>query len=323
MKKAIVILAATACAFSATVQATVTGWDNGKGGGKVLYVGTTENDAGTNGVGTGLGKVSLDANNNTVIESVTVSEYDPSLKQFRIAADAKNEQTATIKTLTANDDSTITVANSGWTPLKQFKNLTINSLVANNAKVVVSEGETLTLGGYTGSISNITVNGTLNLTSSVTGLNSFTLDADSMIDGVYNVGTSGIDTLTITLSNADAITAALATGNSYEKQLTSSMWNAEKIGSAVLVAEGYTNGGLLFQNTADGKYYSSAVWSNNGMTVTFSDEVLLNLDTVYAVAKVKNTAIQGLYAVAIIPEPATATLSLLALAGLCARRRRA
>ena len=319
MKKTIVILAATACAFSATVQATVTGWDNGKGGGKVLYVGTTENASDTNVVRTGLGEVSLDDKGNTVIESVTVSEYDSSLKQFRIAADKEDGQTAKIKTLTANDDSTITVDNSGWNTNK-FANLTIDSLVANNAKIVVSEGQTLTLNGLSGSISNITVNGTLNLDSKVIGLNSFTLDADSMIGGTYNVGTNGIETLTITLSDADAITAALATG-SYEKQLTSSMWNAEKIGSVVLNAEGYTNGGLLFQNKADGKYYSSAVWSNGGKTVTYSDEVLLNLDTAYAVAKVEGTAIKGLYAV-VIPEPATATLSLLALAGLAARRRR-
>lgn len=322
MKKTIVVLTATACAFSATVQATVTGWDNGKGDvGKVLYVGTTENATDTNVVMTGLGKVSLDTDGNTVIDSVTVSAYDANLKQFRIAADAKDGQTATIKTLTANDGSTITINSSGW-DTKKFANLTISSLVANNAKIVVSEGQTLTLGGYTGSISNITVNGTLNLTSAVQGLNSFTLDADSMIGGTYNIGTDGIDTLTITLSDVDVITTALTTSQSYEKQLTATMWNAEKIGSAVLVAEGYTNGGLVFYNMSTDKYYSKASWSDGYVSYNDSDIIELEGNLLYTVAKVNGNRIDGLYATINVPEPTTATLSLLALAGLAARRRR-
>ena len=251
----------------------------------------------------------------------------------------------TMDSFTMKDGQTMIVSHNPGNS-KNVEDLIINNLNASNASITIDEGQTLTMYNFSGSISqivvngtfkfgknwntvanrqkvsgvNIVVNGTLTLGSAITGLDTFTLDADSMIGGTYNVGTDGIEKLTITLSDADAITAALATGNRYEKQLTATMWNAEKIESVVLGAEGYKNGGLLFQN--NGKYYSSAVWSNNGQTVTFSDEVLLNLDTAYAVAKFNGATIDGLYAV-VIPEPATATLSLLALAGLCARRRRA
>ncbi len=210
--------------------------------------------------------------------------------------------------------------------------LTLKKLTSEFLTGIVVDGSMTLGGGDWGSAEHrqtlsgvsISVNGTLTLKSCITGLDTFTLDADSMIGGTYNVGSSGIEKLRITLTDSSAVAADLSEAGFYEKQLTGTMWNAEKIKSAELIIDGYANGGLIFQNS-EGKYYSKAEWINDGSDVTYSGEISeLAAETAYTVAKVSGSSIQGLYAhvFASVPEPSTATLSLLALAGLAARRRR-
>lgn len=325
------------CLLATVAHGASTGWDlsnssvtdeNGNRI-KVLYVGPTTNasDA-SNCVRTGIDSVKEDSQNNTVINTVTVADYDSDLTNFRISADKENNQVATINSLKANDNSTITVANSGWTPIKKFSNLTIGNLSVNNGSIIVSDGEKLTLNGLTGSLSNVTVYGNLTLSSTVQGLNNFTLGANASLGGTYNLGQQFSGGVTFTLLDvADDVAACIAGGNNYERQLTSTMWNAERITSAILNVGDYDNGGLVFYNMDNKKYYSTTTWS--GGTASFSDENIITLsnDTAYIVAKIQKNknnyhSITGLYGTVTIPEPTTATLSLLALAGLAARRRR-
>lgn len=326
-----------ACAACASVQAAVTGWSKSGGqvtdengqqlvpsGSTVLYVGTTENSSGSDVNTKGIGTVSKDSNGNTVIDTVKVADYNNSLTSFRISADNKDGQVAKIGTLTANDNSSISVGISGWSPAKSFSNLTIDNLEVKNGSIIVEQGQTLTLNKLTGSLNSVSVYGSLNLSSNIIGLKNFTLDADSTIGGVYNVGIAGVDKVTFTLTDLSVVEQMLNNGNAYEKQLTGTMWNAEKIQSASLTIIGaeYGQGGLIFCDVKTGKYYESAEWYNDGKDVKYSEELTLALDTAYIVAKVDGNQIKGLHARVTVPEPTTATLSLLALAGLAMRRRR-
>lgn len=290
----------------------------------VLYVGTDVDDGGACNKG-GVGTVTR-VNGNTVIDSVTVSEYNATLTEFRISADEKDNQTSTITTLTANDNSTITVDSSGWNSNK-FQNLTIGTLVASNASIGVGEGQSLTLNKLTGTIKSAVVHGSLNLTGNVIGIRDFTLGTNATLGGIYNLGQTFSGNVSFTLLNSEElVSTAHAGGNNYERQLTSTMWNAEKITSATLTIGDYDNGGLVFYNMDTEKYYSSTSWS--GGAVTYDDANIIDLDqnTAYIVAKVQESGsydtITGLFAVVTVPEPTTATLSLLALAGLAMRRRR-
>lgn len=244
--------------------------------------------------------------------------------QVKLVQHSGRTTNLTIDSFVSETDFTLTVATNTSLTLKK---LTSDSLT----NIVVDGSMTLGAGAWTDEANrqalsgvSITVNGTLTLKSCITGLDTFTLDADSVIEGTYNVGSNGVDKLSITLSDASVVASALSEAGFYEKQLAGSMWNAEKIRSAELTIDGYASGGLIFQNE-DGKYYSKAEWVNNGQSVTYSGEITeLTAETAYTVAKVEGTSITGLYAhvFASVPEPGTATLSLLALAGLAARRRR-
>ena len=76
-----------------------------------------------------------------------------------------------------------------------------------------------------------------------------------------------------------------------------------------------SNGELVYEN-ADGRVYKSTNWSgdHDGDGKWVRNDIALRLNATVAAASAPDSN---------IPEPATATLSLLALAGLCARRRRA
>ncbi len=310
-----------ACMVSGAAHAAVTGWGPGSDGRDVLYVGTTENDPNAACNTNGIGEVSKDGNNNTVIASVKVSDYKSDLTSFRIAADNSNNQVATINSLEANDNSTITVANSGWTPIKKFSNLTIGNLSVNNGSIIVSDGEKLTLNGLTGTLSNVTVYGSLTLSSAVQGLNNFTLGTNATLGGIYNLGQQFSGGVTFTLLDAaDDVVAGIATNGVYERTLyDATMWNAERITSGTLTIDGYENGGLVYLK--DGKYYNQITKGANNALFGVGESIELDPYKAYIVANVGTYNVDKFSAV-VVPEPTTATLSLLALAGLAARRRR-
>ena len=91
---------------------------------------------------------------------------------------------------------------------------------------------------------------------------------------------------------------------------------------------GYTSGGLVYE-------YNNSYYASNDVTMNGSGYCTIKSDAsaieladgmVYTVADIRGksgASIKGLslLATAAVPEPTTATLSLLALAGLAARRR--
>ena len=173
----------------ATVQAAGTGWANSgssypdivPSGTKVLYVGPKDNAADGGFSRTGMGTVSIDANGNTVIDSVDVNVYSEGLTSFRISPDI-HQNTATIKSLSVLADSTITVGISGWNQ-NVFTDLIIESLTVANAGAAVinvETGQTATLGQVNGSYT-AAVAGTLKLTGSHTYSAANTITGDGWL----------------------------------------------------------------------------------------------------------------------------------------------
>ena len=245
--------------------------------------------------------------------------------------------TGTITTMWMKNGDTATVAKNQYSGANS--SVTITSLIVapatgdegnGTASLVIDNAQKLTLNGLTGSLSNVTVNGELTLGENAKGINNFTLDADGIIKGTYNLGSAPGD-VTFTLSDTDAITSQLATGKNYQKALTSgAIWNVENANSYTLNVDGYEGSQLLYY--VGDKYYSTWVANPNGGSV--SNEVTLQDDSAYIIANLRNNKTGVLNFAALItapapvepgdnvPEPTTATLSLLALAGLAARRRR-
>ena len=94
--------------------------------------------------------------------------------------------------------------------------------------------------------------------------------------------------------------------------------------------DGYNDGGVIFYQSATNKYYNyTDVTFNGNYASVNSGAAALDLadGTIYTTLKIGadgGASVKGIgfVATALIPEPTTATLSLLALAGLAARRRR-
>ena len=224
-----------------------------------------------------------------------------------------------IDSLVIDEDNTLTLAyNNG-----NKKNLTLEVAyleMHEGANLVVGSGQTLTVTNASG-LNAVTVDGTLNLNRNISTLHDLTFGESGQIQGVYNIGTKKT-TLSITLSAADAVAAAKEGGFYTQSLISGEVWNAEKITDAVVSVTGadYANGGLLYLQ--DGIYYNTATFSNNTWTMGTQAELMANA----AYLVVGTTQGEGNWNVSlsalVTPEPATATLSLLALAGLAARRRR-
>ena len=104
--------------------------------------------------------------------------------------------------------------------------------------------------------------------------------------------------------------------------------NAGSITLNISSADNYTNGGLVYEY--EGSYFSSSDVTNNSGRLTIADgadALTLASDTLYTVVSAYDLETGGKpvfnkISLLVVPEPTTATLSLLALAGLAARRRR-
>lgn len=221
-----------------------------------------------------------------------------------------------------------------------------NNKILGPAQVSVDKGGKIEANGYIGAATitlnagavlttdgDLKLNGTTFNVSESLNLGNTWLDGnDSCGSATFNLGDSGIvnyDTVvyhdtrwkgSITLS-ANCLEGAL-TGSGdvllYERTLvTATAWNAAN----------YDNGGGrledLFANHVNG-----GTITLNGTTLTFASEgfdagALTAAHVGQYQLVMENNAIKVQYAAyAPIPEPTTATLSLLALAGLAARRRR-
>ena len=118
--------------------------------------------------------------------------------------------------------------------------------------------------------------------------------------------------------------AGLLSGETERTLITCDYLKVNSLTLNITAPTGYTNGGLVYKH--DGAYYSDVTMNASGYCTIATDAVAIELEKgkVYTVADIRGTSgasIKGLSLLA-IPEPATATLSLLALCGLAARRRR-
>ena len=153
---------------------------------------------------------------------------------------------------------------------------------------------------------------------------------------ILNLGNNG----SIILSKSDAVfssnavtsltlNAGLLTGETERTLITCDYLKINSLTLNITAPAGYENGGLVYKyNNA---YYASSDVTMNGSGYCSikngATAIELADGNVYTVADIRGNSgasIKGLslLSTAPIPEPTTATLSLIALAGLAARRRR-
>lgn len=178
-------------------------------------------------------------------------------------------------------------------------NMGENSHVTN---VSISSGATLGL--YKAAITDAStdVETTLNLTSLVVGAGGGTLNANLIL------GSGSELTMGATLGMGSALTL---NGTLLKGDLFDSLMNGT-VTSITL----FTGVDELYIGESVEAITTDYIFTGDDMAAAFTN----NLDA--SVYQVAYAAEGGLVTMSLVPEPATATLSLLALAALCARRRR-
>jgi hypothetical protein len=143
-------------------------------------------------------------------------------------------------------------------------------------------------------------------------------------DGTLNVNTSLTLGEMATLEDTGVVSRQVITADMF------SSISSKTITLTLTGMAGYKAGGVIFYQSASGKYYnySDVTFSGNYASVKSGAAALDLADgTIYTTLKIgadSGASVKGIgfVATALIPEPTTATLSLLALVGLAARRRR-
>ena len=196
--------------------------------------------------------------------------------------------------------------------------------VTDGEQIVTTLDDSITIWQMAGSPAETTgVTLTLNIKNALTVTNQLVLGTDSSFRTKINTSITTDELSTLT-STGTVSRWVLSTGaNGYINN-----FSTDKIALTLSGLDGYADGGIVFD--CNGTYYaaSDVTFDGNYATVATNASALALADeTLYTAYKITNTSgasIKGVgfVATAPIPEPATATLSLLALAGLAARRRR-
>ena len=166
--------------------------------------------------------------------------------------------------------------------------------------------------------------------------NTFVVDDTSAYTPNVNIGTNaGTWELSFTLSNTSESSISIETmnldvflfNNGGNKQVDDSKDRAVTFTLSVIESEDSTQiGTVTMPGYKAGQYYNVALDIAENYTLDSRESVVLALKAADGNNEITNGTFVGLSAVgfttAPIPEPTTATLSLLALAGLAARRRR-
>ncbi len=227
---------------------------------------------------------------------------------------------ANIGDITIAADATATVNAKSANAATQIQN---DGNITVNGKLEVSKG---TIGNsgtitVTGEGAKLTVNSQATITSDITVSNGGTLDvgnSPTMSASAVTIADGGVldlkDTLTLSLESLDlAANTTVVLGKDTRIEIS----DALTVGSGVIfdvsswcTNDEYTPIQELFTYTGEGAGFDSAL---DGITVAIKTSTGTNS---HATLRLENGS------VALVPEPTTATLSLLALAGLAARRRR-
>lgn len=213
--------------------------------------------------------------------------------------------------------------------------LIMNGNDTNDKTIEITSTGTTTIAAIDGNglnnIDSVTFNidGTLTITDYVKLSNKA---GNKTILDLGNTGSIILSRAGAAFSSADQATAltlnaGLLSGETERTLITCDYLKVKSLTLNITAPTGYTNGGLVYEY--NGAYYSDVTMNASGYcTITdVTKTIELEDGKVYTVADIRGNSkasIKGLslLATAPIPEPTTATLSLLALVGLAARRRR-